>query len=87
MSKKILIDASVSNEKRIALINNDKLEECEIESNTKTRIKSNVYLAKISRVEASLQAAFVDFGGNKHGFLPFTEIHPDYFKNPVSDQK
>ena len=87
MSKKILIDASVSNETRIALINNDKLEECEIESNTKTRIKSNVYLAKISRVEASLQAAFVDFGGNKHGFLPFTEIHPDYFKIPVSDQK
>ena len=87
MSKKILIDASESNETRIALINNDKLEECEIESNSNSKIKSNVYLAKISRVEASLQAAFVDFGGKKHGFLPFTEIHPDYFKIPVADQK
>ena len=87
MSKKILIDSSKSTETRIALINNDKLEEYEIESHNNNRIKSNVYLAKISRVEASLQAAFVDFGGNKHGFLPFTEIHPDYFKIPVSDQK
>ena len=87
MSKKILIDSSKSTETRIALINNDKLEEYEIESDGKNRIKSNVYLAKISRVEASLQAAFVDFGGNKHGFLPFTEIHPDYFKIPISDQK
>ena len=87
MSKKILIDSSMSTETRIALINNDKLEEYEIESDRKNRIKSYVYLAKISRVEASLQAAFVDFGGNKHGFLPFTEIHPDYFKIPVSDQK
>jgi len=87
MSKKILIDSSKSTETRIALINNDKLEEYEIETHNNNRIKSNVYLAKISRVEASLQAAFVDFGGNKHGFLPFTEIHPDYFKIPVSDQK
>ena len=87
MSKKILIDASQSTETRIALINNDKLEECEIETNSISRIKNNVYLAKITRVEASLQAAFVDFGSKKHGFLPFTEIHPDYFKIPVADQK
>ncbi len=87
MSKKILIDSSKQTETRIALINDNRLEEYEIESDRKNRIKSNVYLAKISRVEASLQAAFVDFGGNKHGFLPFTEIHPDYFKIPISDQK
>ena len=78
MSKKILIDSSKQTETRIALINDNRLEEYEIESDRKNRIKSNVYLAKISRVEASLQAAFVDFGGNKHGFLPFTEIHPDF---------
>ena len=87
MSKKILIDSSKQTETRIALINDNRLEEYEIESDRKHRIKRNVYLAKISRVEASLQAAFVDFGGNKHGFLPFTEIHPDYFKIPISDQK
>ncbi len=87
MSKKILIDSSKQTETRIALINDNRLEEYEVESDRKNRIKSNVYLAKISRVEASLQAAFVDFGGNKHGFLPFTEIHPDYFKIPISDQK
>tara|TARA_B100001123_G_scaffold310874_1_gene347653 strand:- start:52 stop:1983 length:1932 start_codon:yes stop_codon:yes gene_type:complete len=87
MSKKILIDASQPTETRIALIKNDKLEECEIETNSNNKIKNNVYLAKITRVEASLQAAFVDFGWKKHGFLPFTEIHPDYFKIPVADQK
>jgi len=87
MSRKILIDSSLENETRIALINNDKLEEYEIEKSNDNRIKSNIYLAKISRVEASLQAAFVEFGGNKNGFLPFTEIHPDYFKLPVADQK
>tara|TARA_Y100000590_G_scaffold465918_1_gene639650 strand:- start:6638 stop:8467 length:1830 start_codon:yes stop_codon:yes gene_type:complete len=87
MSKKLLIDSSNNNETRIALVDNNKLEEYEIESSSKNRIKSNVYLAKISRVEASLQAAFVDFGGNRHGFLPFAEIHPDYFKIPVADQK
>ncbi len=87
MSKKILIDSSKEDETRIALTENNQLEEYEIESSNNKNIKSNVYLAKISRVEASLQAAFVDFGGNRHGFLPFTEIHPDYFKIPVSDQK
>ena len=87
MPKKILIDASQPTETRIALIKNDKLEECEIETNSNNKIKNNVYLAKITRVEASLQAAFVDFGMKKHGFLPFTEIHPDYFKIPVADQK
>ncbi|MBI29419.1 MAG: Ribonuclease E [Alphaproteobacteria bacterium MarineAlpha5_Bin11] len=87
MSKRILIDSTLENETRIALINNEDLEEYEIEKTDSQRIKSNIYLAKISRVEASLQAAFVDFGGNRHGFLPFTEIHPDYFKIPVSDQK
>ena len=87
MPKKILIDSSLETETRIALTENDKLEEYEIESSTSSRIKSNVYLAQISRVEASLQAAFVDFGGNRHGFLSFTEIHPDYFKIPIADQK
>ena len=72
MSKKILIDSSINTETRISLIDNEKLEEYEIESSDNTSTKSNVYLAKISRVEASLQAAFVDFGANRHGFLPFT---------------
>ena len=86
MSKKILIDASNANETRIAVTENGKLDDFEIESNKKNAVKGDVYLAKIVRVEPSLQAAFVDFGSNRNGFLPLTEIHPDYFKIPSADE-
>jgi len=87
MSKKILIDASNSDQIRIAVTENDKLDDFEIESNKQNSVKGDVYLAKITRVEPSLQAAFVDFGTNRNGFLPLTEIHPDYFKIPSADQE
>jgi len=87
MSKKILIDASNSDQTRIAVTENDKLDDFEIESNKKNSVKGDVYLAKITRVEPSLQAAFIDFGANRNGFLPLTEIHPDYFKIPSADQE
>ena len=86
MSKTILIDASNSEQTRIAVTVNDKLDDFEIESNKKNSVKGDVYLAKITRVEPSLQAAFVEFGANRNGFLPLTEIHPDYFKIPSADK-
>ena len=86
MSKKILIDASNPNETRIAATDEGRLDDFEIESNKKNTLKGDVYLAKITRVEPSLQAAFVEFGGNRNGFLPLTEIHPDYFKIPSADE-
>ena len=87
MSKKILIDTSSDEEVRVAVTENGKLDDFEIETKKINAVKGNVYLAKITRVEPSLQAAFVDYGLNRHGFLPLTEIHPDYFKIPTSDQK
>ena len=87
MSKTILIDASNPEQTRIAVTTNDKLDDFEIESNKKNSVKGDVYLAKITRVEPSLQAAFVDFGANRNGFLPLNEIHPDYFKIPSADKE
>ena len=87
MSKKILIDTSSDEEIRVAVTENGKLDDFEIEPNKKNAVKGDVYLAKITKVEPSLQAAFVDYGANRHGFLPLTEIHPDYFKIPASDQE
>jgi ribonuclease E len=87
MSKTILIDASNSEQTRIAVTVNDRLDDFEIESNKKNSVKGDVYLAKITRVEPSLQAAFVEFGTNRNGFLPLTEIHPDYFKIPSTDKE
>jgi ribonuclease E len=88
MSKIMLIDAVHSEETRVALIDqNKRLIEYDFESSTKQTCKGNIYLAKIMRVEPSLQAAFVDYGGNRHGFLAFSEIHPDYFRIPVSDRE
>ena len=87
MPKKILIDGSNSDQTRIAVTVNDKLDDFEIESNKKNSVKGDVYLAKITRVEPSLQAAFVEFGSNRNGFLPLTEIHPDYFKIPSTDKE
>ena len=87
MSKNILIDTTNTNETRIAVTDNGKLDDFEVESNKKNTVKGDVYLAKITRIEPSLQAAFVDFGSNRNGFLPLTEIHPDYFKIPAADEK
>ena len=87
MSKKILIDTSSNEETRVAITENGKLDDFEIESKKKNALKGNIYLAKITRIEPSLQAAFVDYGADRHGFLPLTEIHPDYFKIPTSDQE
>ena len=87
MPKKILIDASNKEETRVAVTSEGKLDDYEIEKGKKNAVKGDVYLAKITRVEPSLQAAFVDFGANRNGFLPLTEIHPDYFKIPLSDQE
>ena len=87
MSKKIFIDATSKDETRIALTLDGRLDDFEIETTKKVAVKSDIFLAKITRVEPSLQAAFVNFGANRHGFLPLTEIHPDYFKIPVSDQE
>ena len=87
MSKNILIDTTNNKETRIAVTEGDKLDDFEIETNKKNAVKGDVYLAKITRIEPSLQAAFVDFGTNRNGFLPLTEIHPDYFKVPAADEK
>ena len=87
MGKRILIDTSKAEETRVAVTTDEKLDDYEIESEKQIAVKGNVYLAKITRVEPSLQAAFIDFGSNRNGFLPLTEIHPDYFKIPVADQE
>ena len=83
----MLIDTNEDNETRIAIIEENKLVDFELEKNNNDRTKGNIYLAKIVRVEPSLQAAFVDYGAQKHGFLAYNEIHPDYFKIPTSDKK
>jgi ribonuclease E len=86
MAKRMLIDAAHPEETRVVVLNNNRLEEFDFETSTKKQIKGNIYLAKITRVEPSLQAAFVEYGGNRHGFLAFNEIHPDYYRIPVSDR-
>ena len=87
MSKRMLIDATHPEETRVVVLNGTKLEEFDFESSTKKQIKGNIYLARVTRVEPSLQAAFVEYGGNRHGFLAFSEIHPDYYQIPVSDRE
>ena len=86
MTKRILIDASNEQETRIASIQNDIIEDFEYEVVGKKQLRGNVYLARVSRVEPSLQAAFVEYGGNRQGFLAFSEIHPDYYRIPVEDR-
>ena len=86
MSKNILIDTTNNIETRIAVTDDGKLDDFEIEPSKKNAVKGDIYLAKITRIEPSLQAAFVDFGTNRNGFLPLTEIHPDYFKIPTADE-
>jgi ribonuclease E len=87
MSKRMLIDAAHPEETRVVVINDGQLEEFEFESSTKKQLKGNIYLAKVTRVEPSLQAAFVDYGGQRHGFLAFSEIHPDYYQIPQADRR
>ncbi len=86
MSKRMLIDAAHPEEIRVAILNGNRLEEFDVEAAGKRQIKGNIYLARVTRVEPSLQAAFVEYGGNRHGFLAFNEIHPDYYRIPVSDR-
>jgi ribonuclease E len=80
MAKKMLIDATHPEETRVVVVDGTKVEEFDFESLSKRQLAGNIYLAKVTRVEPSLQAAFVDYGGNRHGFLAFSEIHPDYRK-------
>lgn len=88
MAKRIIIDASYQEEIRVALLNsNNQIEALEYEIDNKEQIKGNIYLAKIVRIEPSLQAAFIEYGPQKNGFLPFSEIHPDYYHIPVSDRE
>ena len=86
MSKKMLIDATHAEETRVVVVDGNKVEEFDFESENKRQLAGNIYLAKVTRVEPSLQAAFVDYGGNRHGFLAFSEIHPDYYQIPVADR-
>jgi len=83
----MLIDATHPEETRVAVVDGTRLDEFDFEIASRRQIKSNIYLAKITRVEPSLQAAFVEYGGNRHGFLPFPEIHPDYYRIPVGDRQ
>ncbi|MCA8867609.1 MAG: Rne/Rng family ribonuclease [Rhodobacteraceae bacterium] len=87
MSKKMLIDATHAEETRVVVVDGNKVEEFDFESVNKRQLAGNIYLAKVTRVEPSLQAAFVDYGGNRHGFLAFSEIHPDYYQIPVADRE
>ncbi|UWR13018.1 Rne/Rng family ribonuclease [Sulfitobacter mediterraneus] len=87
MPKKMLIDATHSEETRVVVVDGNKVEEFDFESENKRQLAGNIYLAKVTRVEPSLQAAFVDYGGNRHGFLAFSEIHPDYYQIPVADRQ
>jgi ribonuclease E len=87
MAKRMLIDATHPEETRVVVLSGNRLEEFDFETSTKQQVKGNIYLAKVTRVEPSLQAAFVDYGGNRHGFLAFSEIHPDYYRIPVGDRE
>ncbi len=87
MANKMLIDASHAEETRVAVVRGNRVEEFDFESAQRKQLRGNIYLAKVTRVEPSLQAAFVDYGGNRHGFLAFGEIHPDYYQIPVADRQ
>ena len=87
MAKKLLIDAKQPEETRVVLLNGNRIEDFDQETTTKLQNKGNIYLARVTRVEPSLQAAFIEYGGNRHGFLAFSEIHPDYYRIPIEDRK
>ena len=86
-TKRMLIDATHAEETRVVIVDGTRLEDFDVEVESRRQLKGNIYLAKVTRVEPSLQAAFVDFGGNRHGFLAFSEIHPDYYQIPVADRE
>ena len=87
MPDKMLIDATHPEETRVVVLRGNRVEEFDFESANRKQLRGNIYLAKVTRVEPSLQAAFVDYGGNRHGFLAFSEIHPDYYQIPVADRQ
>ena len=87
MANKMLIDTSHPEETRVVVVRGQKVEEFDFESASRKQLRGNIYLAKVTRVEPSLQAAFVEYGGNRHGFLAFSEIHPDYYQIPVADRQ
>jgi ribonuclease E len=87
MTNKMIIDASHPEETRVVVLRGNRVEEFDFESASKRPLRGNIYLAKVTRVEPSLQAAFIDYGGNRHGFLAFSEIHPDYYQIPVADRQ
>src|SRR5439155_23516049 len=86
MSNKMLVDATHPEETRVVVLRGNRVEEFDFESASRKQLRGNIYLAKVTRVEPSLQQAFVDYGGNRHGFLAFSEIHPDYYQIPVADR-
>ena len=87
MTKTMLIDATHAEETRVVVVDGHRIEELDFESQSRKQLRGNIYLAKVTRVEPSLQAAFVEYGGNRHGFLAFNEIHPDYYQIPVADRE
>jgi len=87
MTKRMLIDATHAEETRVVVTDGNKIEDFDIETSGRKQLKGNIYLAKVVRVEPSLQAAFVEYGGGRHGFLAFGEIHPDYYQLPVADRQ
>ena len=86
-NKRLLIDATHAEETRVIIADDNRIHEFDISATSKTQNKGNIYLAKVTRVEPSLQAAFVEYGGDRQGFLPFSEIHPDYYQIPVEDRQ
>ena len=87
MARRMLIDASHPEETRVVVVDGTKLDEFDFETASRRPLKGNIYLAKVIRIEPSLQAAFVEYGGNRQGFLAFSEIHPDYYQIPVADRQ
>src|SRR5437763_16108068 len=87
MANKMLIDTTHPEETRVVVLRGNRVEEFDFESANRRQLRGNIYLAKVTRVEPSLQAAFVDYGGNRHGFLAFSEIHPDYYQIPKADRE
>src|SRR5665647_1310351 len=87
MANKMLIDATHPEETRVVVLRGNRVEEFDFEAANRKQLRGNIYLAKVTRVEPSLQAAFIEYGGNRHGFLAFSEIHPDYYQIPVADRQ
>src|SRR3954464_12410537 len=87
MTKRMLIDATHAEETRVVVLDGNRLEDFDVETSTKRQLKGNIYLAKVIRIEPSLQAAFVEYGGNRHGLPAFAETHPGYFQIPVADRE